>query len=183
MSIKFNSLLLIIITLFFIGCSSFSNKMEQTSINRIEIEPLKPTEYEIMGDVTGVATQTWLLGINIKGENKIGKLSNSSNWVITKMNFAPLVLIGGGAVLAGLDDDLTYIGIGISVSGILSLFLTGGGTTEDYAIYQAIENSLGTDALISPRFEKSGVSFWPFYSSETVKVHAKAIRIKTKYEK
>lgn len=180
-SILSKSIIFIFSIILFVGCASFSNKMDELSISKVQIEPLKSSEYEIIGDVVGEATQTWILGINIHGENKSGKLSNSGGFSISSINFTPFILMGGGAGLAALGgDQFTLIGGGIAIAGVAALFMTGGATTEDFALFNAIENAIGADALISPRYERHGTSFWPFYSSETVRVFAKAIRIKTK---
>lgn len=176
-------LILVIISAGIASCSSFSNKMDQSSIGSIEIDPLKSTEYEIIGDVVGEAHQTWVLGMNFQGASKSGKSGKTS---FESINFTPLALMvaGGGITYLGSavrsinDAGLTTLGVAVSISGVISLFASSSSTTESTAMYNAIENAIGADALIAPRFEKSSVSFWPFYSQETVRVYAKAIRIK-----
>jgi hypothetical protein len=46
------------------------------------------------------------------------------------------------------------------------------------AIYDAIENSQGADAIIAPKFKIKSTKFFPFYSKQTVEVTGKAIKLK-----
>jgi hypothetical protein len=110
-------ILLIAITCFSIGCASSNNFISTVSLSGVAIEPLKSSEYMILGDTEG----------------------SGSSWSI--------------------------------------LFIPFGGSAEQEAYNNAVSKVKGADALIAPRIHQSSF-FAFFFSTQTVKITAKAIRIK-----
>lgn len=64
------------------------------------------------------------------------------------------------------------------LSGTIRFGFQSYNTAEAMAIYDAIDNSQGADAIIAPKFKTQTTMFFPFYSKQTVEVTGKAIKLK-----
>ncbi len=157
------------------GCSGASNTMQGTYIDRIKIEPLKDTDYEIIGDVKGEGSVTYVMGIKFGGSHSGNAPLPHSSSFPSFDGTSGVLLIAAGAVGVYVDPIAGAI---LAVPALINLIFSGDATAEDEAMYNAISTVPGADALISPRVDRSYFRVLPFYSKEEAKVTAKAIRIK-----
>lgn len=96
---------------------------------------------------------------------------------VTMTRVLGISLAGGG------DRSGTMLGAAFRSPGLAGLLGRGGPSrTEAAAVYDAINSVAGADALIFPRFDTKKTSFPILFSTESVTVRGKAIRLKTASE-